>query len=224
MSTDDPSKDGPSRGEPSRERPEADETSASGPARKDSASDVTSLAGQLLVAMPDLSDPRFARAVVYLCAHGEDGAMGIIVNKPTPEIRFADLLRQLGIEPAVGMGDIRVHFGGPVEPQRGFVLHSADYESDEATLTVDDDVAMSATTDVLRDIASGQGPAQSMMALGYAGWGAGQLEEELARNDWLTVPARGDILFGRAAEHKWGAALKQNGIDPASLSSTSGRA
>ncbi|MGZ9809420.1 YqgE/AlgH family protein [Pseudoroseicyclus sp. H15] len=184
----------------------------------------TSLAGQLLVALPDMGDPRFSRAVVYICAHGEDGALGLIVNKPTPEIRFAELLRQLGIEPGGGMGDIRVHFGGPVEPQRGFVLHSADYEGGEATLPVDGEVAMSATTDILRDIAEGTGPQHSMMALGYAGWGPGQLEEELARNDWLTAPARGEILFGRAAEHKWAAALKGLGIDPAGLSSSSGRA
>ncbi|WP_373355054.1 YqgE/AlgH family protein [Pseudoroseicyclus sp. CXY001] len=185
--------------------------------------DIT-LAGQLLIAMPEMGDPRFARSVIYLCAHSEEGALGLIVNKPTPEIRFAELLRQLGIEPGAGMGDIRVHFGGPVEPQRGFVLHSADYESAEATLDVDGEVAMSATTDVLRDIAEGRGPQQSMMALGYAGWGPGQLEGEIARNDWLTAPPRSDILFGRAAEHKWAAALKQLGIDPAGLSSSSGRA
>lgn len=183
------------------------------------------LSGQLLIAMPAMGDPRFERSVIYLCAHSEDGAMGLIVNKPVTELRFADLLEQLGIpRPEKGTRDIRVHFGGPVEGGRGFVLHSSDYDSDGGTMRIDDEVSMTATLDVLRRIAAGDGPRSSMLALGYAGWGPGQLEREIGQNAWLTGPARSEILFGRANEHKWGAALKAIGVDPQSLSSSAGHA
>lgn len=183
------------------------------------------LAGKLLIAMPSMGDPRFERSVVYLCAHGEEGAMGLIVNKPVTELRFAELLDQLGIpRPDKGTRDIRVHFGGPVEGGRGFVLHSADYAAEGGTLRVDDEVSMTATLDVLRHIAKGDGPRASMLALGYAGWGPGQLEREIGQNAWLTGPARSDILWGRANEHKWNAALKAIGVDPQTLSSTAGHA
>lgn len=184
----------------------------------------TDLSGKLLVAMPGMGDPRFAHSVICLCAHSADGAMGLIVNKPAPEVRFSDLLDQLGIAPLPEMRDIRVHFGGPVEHARGFVLHSADYTSGAATLKVDSRTSMTATLDVLEHLAQGQGPASSLLALGYAGWGPGQLEAEIATNGWLLCDARDDIVFGRANEHKWGAALKSLGIDPLSLSATSGRA
>lgn len=184
----------------------------------------SALAGQVLVAMPGMTDPRFAGTVIYLCAHSGEGALGLIVNKPTPEVRFAELLEQLGIESGGEMGDIRVYFGGPVEPGRGFVLHSADYTHDEATLEVDPRISLTATTDILRDIASGKGPAQSIMALGYSGWAPGQLEGELARSDWIVAQIKPEIVFGRACEHKWSAALKGIGIDPASLSSSGGTA
>ena len=183
-----------------------------------------SFTGRLLVAMPGMGDPRFEGSVVYLCAHSEEGALGLIVNKPTPEIRFKDLLEQLGIETGGAMRDIRVHFGGPVEKARGFVLHSPDYSAGEATLGVDAAASMTASMDVLQAIADGEGPEASMLALGYAGWGPGQLEEEIAQNGWLIAPARSDILFGRANEHKWTAALKQLGIDPLLLSSEAGHA
>ncbi len=187
--------------------------------------DVNSLCGKLLIAMPTMGDPRFERSVVYVCAHNDDGAMGIIVNKPVPELRFADLLEQLGIpRPEKGSRDIRVHFGGPVEGGRGFVLHSSDYDSEGGTMKIDGEVSMTATLDVLRQIAAGEGPKSSMLALGYAGWGPGQLERELGQNAWLTGPARSDILFGRANEHKWGAALKAIGVDPQTLSSSAGHA
>ena len=182
------------------------------------------LSGKLLIAMPDMGDPRFAYSVVYMCAHSDEGAMGLIVNKPQPEIRFSKLLEQLGIERTDKTRDIRVHFGGPVEHARGFVLHTMDYRSETGTLEVDDHVGMTATMDVLEDIARGAGPSTSMLALGYAGWGPGQLESEIAQNGWLTCDARDDILFGRANEHKWTAALKVLGIDPVLLSSTAGRA
>ena len=182
------------------------------------------LCGKLLIAMPDMGDPRFAHSVVYLCAHSDEGAMGLIVNKPQIGLRFSDLLDQLEIPRSDAARDIRVHFGGPVEHARGFVLHTLDYRSETGTLDVTDHIGMTATLDVLEDIAGGGGPATSMLALGYAGWGPGQLESEIAQNGWLTCDARDDILFGRANEHKWTAALKLLGIDPVLLSSTAGHA
>ena len=183
------------------------------------------LAGQLLIAMPGMGDPRFDRSVVYLCAHSGEGAMGLMVNKPATELRFPDLLEQLGLpRPGRGARDIRVHFGGPVEGGRGFVLHSADFASEGGTMRIDADVSMTATLDILERIAAGDGPRASMLALGYTGWGPGQLEGEIGRNAWLTGPSRADILFGRANEHKWAAALKAIGVDPVSLSAAAGRA
>ena len=184
----------------------------------------TNLVGKLLIAMPDMGDPRFAHSVIYMCAHSDDGGMGLIVNKPQSDIQFGDLLDQLGIDRAPGVRDIRVHFGGPVDHARGFVLHSIDYRSEVGTLQVDDRIGMTATMDVLEDIGRGKGPKASMLALGYAGWGPGQLESEIAQNGWLTCDPRDDIVFGRANEHKWTAALKVLGIDPVLLSATAGRA
>ena len=184
----------------------------------------TNLVGKLLIAMPDMGDPRFTQSVIYMCAHSDDGAMGLIVNKPQPDVQFSDLLTQLGISKAPGVRDIRVHFGGPVDRARGFVLHSNDYKSGAGTLQVDDTIGMTATLDVLEDIARGKGPKASMLALGYAGWGPGQLEAEIAQNGWLTCDPRDEIVFGRADEHKWSAALKVLGINPLMLSSTGGRA
>lgn len=186
--------------------------------------DALDLTGHLLVAMPGMGDARFAHAVIYICAHSADGAMGLIVNRPATDVRFSDLLDQLGIESQPGVRDIRVHLGGPVENGRGFVLHSTDYTGTDATLQVSDTVAMTATIDVLERMAEGRGPRASMLALGYAGWAPGQLEAEIAQNGWLTCAARDDIVFGRANDHKWTAALKSLGIDPVALSGTSGRA
>jgi putative transcriptional regulator len=182
------------------------------------------LAGKCLIAMPQMGDPRFARSVVYLCAHSADGAMGLIVNKPAPDVRLGDLLDHLKIPRGAGVPDIRVHIGGPVEHARGFVLHSSDFESPQGTMKVDDGISMTATLDVLEKIAAGTGPRQSLLALGYAGWGPGQLESEIAQNGWLTADARNDLVFGRANEFKWTAALKSIGVDPVTLSSQSGRA
>ena len=134
----------------------------------------TNLSGKLLIAMPDMGDPRFAHSVIYICTHTSDGALGLIVNKPQPEIRFSNLLEQLDIPQGAGVRDIRVHFGGPVEMGRGFVLHTLDYRSEMGTLEVQDEIGMTATLDVLEDIAKGQGPDTSMLALGYSGWGPGQ--------------------------------------------------
>lgn len=182
------------------------------------------LSGKLLIAMPQMGDDRFSQSVVYICAHSEEGAMGLIVNKPAPSVRFRELLEQLGIPADPGVRNIRVHIGGPVEHGRGFVLHTPDYRSETGTLEVDDRICMTATLDVLEDIARGKGPATSMLALGYAGWGPGQLEDEIAQNAWLTCDPRDEIVFGRANEHKWTAALKVLGVDPMLLSGTAGRA
>jgi putative transcriptional regulator len=184
----------------------------------------SNLCGKLLIAMPQMGDERFDRSVVYMCAHSEEGAMGLIVNKPAVSVRFRDLLEQLEIPTGDQTRNFRVHIGGPVEHARGFVLHTTDYRSETGTLEVADDIGMTATMDVLEDIAKGKGPKASMLALGYAGWGPGQLEGEIARNGWLTCDPKDEILFGRANEHKWTAALKVLGIDPLLLSDTAGHA
>ena len=184
----------------------------------------SNLAGKLLIAMPDMSDPRFTRTVVYLCAHSEEGGMGLIINRPQKEINFTKLLEQMNIPSKPQMRDIRVHYGGPVEQQRGFVLHSNDYEAQAGTLHVDDTFCMTATIEVLEDIAKGNGPARSMLALGYAGWGPGQLEYEIGQNGWLTCPADDQIIFGGDNSTKWTAALKLLGVDPLLLSGTAGHA
>ncbi|GAA0295813.1 YqgE/AlgH family protein [Rhodovulum strictum] len=183
------------------------------------------LGGKLLIAMPGMGDPRFEKSVVFLCAHSEEGAMGLIVNKPLSELSFTDLLGQLGIARAPDARDIRVHFGGPVEHARGFVLHSGEYNSgSETTLRVDGRFGMTATLDILEDIARGQGPAESLLALGYAGWGPGQLEGEIRGNGWLTCEAVPEIVFDNADGSKWERALRSLGIEPLMLSATAGRA
>lgn len=181
------------------------------------------LTGQLLLAMPQLRDPPFHQAVIVICAHTPDGAMGLIVNRPLSQPSFPDLLEQLGIEPPHGRS-IRLHDGGPVEGQRGFVLHTADW-SGEGTLKIDGRLAVTASLDVLRSIATGQGPAQGLLALGHAGWGGGQLEREILDNAWLTVPAGNlDVIFGTEDAAKWRRALATLRIDPARLSNAAGHA
>lgn len=181
------------------------------------------LAGQLLVAMPQMLDERFAKTVIYMCAHTEDGAMGLVVNKVLENIDFPDLLDQLGLSPSPTGDDIRVHFGGPVESGRGFVLHSSDYVQD-ATMVIDDGIAMTATTDILRDIAEGEGPRNSLLALGYAGWGPGQLDSEIQANGWLSVPADDTLIFGTDPKAIWQGALAKIGIDVSMLSGDAGHA
>lgn len=187
-------------------------------------SESDSLKGQLLVAMPGMEDPRFERSVIYVCAHSESGAMGLVINKPADNITFPELMDQLGIESAGGHEDIRVHFGGPVETSRGFVLHSADYHLGEATMKVSPQVGLTATVDILRALVGGHGPRHSLLALGYAGWGSGQLEAELRYNGWLHCPADEDLLFNVRLAEKWNAAMGRIGIDPALLSGQSGSA
>ena len=182
------------------------------------------LSGKLLIAMPGMGDTRFEKSVIYLCAHSDDGAMGLIVNKPAHELSFSALLRQLDIPQSDKSTDIRVHFGGPVEHGRGFVLHSRDYEGSDSTLTVDDRFGMTATIDILEALAGGSGPQSSLLALGYSGWGPGQLETEILQNGWLTADASPEIVFSRDNRAKWGRALKSIGIDPLMLSASAGRA
>ena len=182
------------------------------------------LDGQLLIAMPGIGDPRFDRSVIFLCAHSADGAMGLIINKPAPELRFRDLLRQLKIESSVDVNAVRVHFGGPVEHGRGFVLHSADYRVEGSSLAVSGSFAMTATLDVLQDMARGAGPERALLALGYSGWGPGQLEGEIQANGWLTGSADPELVFGPRDQDKWAAALRAQGIDPRLLSADGGRA
>ena len=185
--------------------------------------DESYLSGQLLVAMPGLQDPRFAKTVIYLCAHNADGAMGLVVNREIDAISFPDLLEQLDIEPSGDVEPIRVHFGGPVESGRGFVLHSPDYVQD-TTMVVDGEVALTATIDILKAIAGGSGPRRRLLALGYAGWGPGQLDTEIKANGWLHVTADDDLVFGADLEGKWQRAMGKLGIDPRMLSDEAGHA
>lgn len=183
----------------------------------------SSLTGHLLVAMPQMADSRFARSVVYLCAHSAEGAMGLVVNRLIDSLSFDSLLDQLGLEADAGAIDLPVHFGGPVESSRGFVLHSADYVQD-STLVIDDDIALTATIDVLKAIAKGDGPRQCVLALGYAGWAAGQLDAEIQANGWLMVPADHELVFGIDNESKWQRAIAKLGVDLSLLSSEAGHA
>lgn len=182
------------------------------------------LTGKILIAMPGMSDPRFAHSIVYVCAHSEDGAMGLIVNKTMGKMTFSDLLEQLSIEETAQSRPIPLHFGGPVEGGRGFVLHSAEYRSQISTLPVDDFFSMTATSDVLEEMAQGGGPDKALMALGYSGWGPGQLEAEIGENGWLICEAGFDLVFEQEDDKKWEAALKSLGIDPLTLSASAGRA
>lgn len=187
------------------------------------------LTGKLLIAMPGMGDTRFDGSVIYLCAHSSEGAMGLIINKPTPDLKLEDLLEQLEIDAPGGSARPKsilmpVHFGGPVEHARGFVLHSADYGRSDSTLAVNDEFGMTASLDILHDIAAGDGPERAVMALGYAGWGPGQLEAEIAANGWLTCDASIDLVFAPENGGKWGAALKTLGVSALALSSTAGHA
>ena len=182
------------------------------------------LDGKLLIAMPGMGDPRFEKAVIFMCAHSEDGALGLIINRPAPELEFSALLEQLDIDAGPVKRDIRVHLGGPVEHGRGFVLHSDDYESENSTLNVAEGFGMTATLDVLEELARGEGPSMALLALGYSGWGPGQLESEILSNGWLTCDAPENIVFGADDSDKWTAALESMGVDPRMLSSEAGRA
>lgn len=182
------------------------------------------LSGKLLIAMPGMGDPRFEKSVVFMCVHSPDSAMGLIVNKPASELSFRQLLRQLDIPVGDSAREIRVHFGGPVEHGRGFVLHTDDYKSANMSLDIAGGFRMTATLDILEAIATGDGPRSSILALGYSGWGPGQLESEILANGWLTADATPDLVFGPDDGTKWSRALRAIGIDPLLLSATAGRA
>ena len=189
------------------------------------------LDGQMLIAMPGIGDARFERSVIFLCVHSPDGAMGLVVNKAAEDLTFPDLLRRLDLLPqnepielpqeALAMP---VQVGGPVETGRGFVLHTSDYFASDSTLPIDERVGLTATLDVLRAIAAGKGPRQALLALGYAGWGPGQLENEIQQNGWLHCEADEDLLFDRDLDGKYTLALRKIGIDPSMLTAYSGHA
>jgi putative transcriptional regulator len=189
------------------------------------------LEGKMLIAMPTMGDDRFARTLIYLCAHSDEGAMGLVVNKIAPSIQFPELLEQLEIPsspPLQGKGSVPatvpVLQGGPVEAARGFVLHSQDYHQDNATLSISEDVSMTASIDVLKAIARGAGPDKAMLALGYAGWGPGQLEHEIQANGWLHCDPDDDLIFGINLNDKYNQALAKLGVDVSFLSGDAGHA
>ncbi|MBI1179469.1 MAG: YqgE/AlgH family protein [Alphaproteobacteria bacterium] len=181
------------------------------------------LRGKLLLAMPNMGDPRFERAVICMCEHSEQGAMGIIVNQPADHIDFPELMQQLQIPTPGECAQVGIFTGGPVEPNRGFVLHSADYLH-ETTLVISELVALSATVDILKALARGDGPRHSLLALGYAGWGPGQLEAEIQENAWLHTEVDTDLVFGTEAALKWPLAMAKLGIDVSMLSPVAGHA
>ncbi len=189
------------------------------------------LDGQMLVAMPGMEDSRFARSVIYVCAHSEDGAMGIIINQPAAKVNFSELLVQLDVIEKADVirlpnkaGSMQVLKGGPVETGRGFVLHSNDFFIDNSTLPIAQGISLTATVDILRAIAHGSGPDRAVLALGYAGWSAGQLEGEMQRNGWLNVPAEPSLIFDPSLESKYERAVRIMGIDLGQLSMQAGHA
>ncbi len=192
----------------------------------------TTLEGHFLISMPGLDEGIFSRSVVYICAHSRDGAMGLVINKPADRIRFTDVLEQLNVLPSAAQGDdlspqaesMVVLAGGPVEAGRGFVLHSADFVNSSSTIMMEDHLALTATLDILKAVAQGQGPADALFLLGYAGWAPGQLEQELQANSWLSVRASLDILFRTDYAQRYEAALRTLGIHPALLSAQVGHA
>ncbi len=189
------------------------------------------LDGQMLIAMPSMRDERFARTLIYVCAHSSEGAMGIVVNQPAADISFPDLLVKLDVIPAAERiqlprraGTIKVLKGGPVETQRGFVLHSADFFIENSTLPIDEGICLTATLDILKAIARDEGPASAVLALGYAGWAPGQLENEIQHNGWLHCTADPDLVFGNDTGGKYEKAMGKLGVDLGMLSSEAGHA
>lgn len=182
------------------------------------------LTGKLLVSMPGMGDPRFAQTVIYICSHSDEGAMGLIINKPKRNVSWKDVIEQIEDVPNQAAGEPLVRRGGPVETGRGFVLHSDDYRSALKTLDVADGIALTATRDILEEISAGKGPKKAMLMLGYSGWGKDQLEGEIAQNGWLTCDASMALVFDLEDAQKWQAAISSLGIDPLGLSATAGRA
>ncbi|HRP11187.1 MAG TPA: YqgE/AlgH family protein [Terricaulis sp.] len=183
-----------------------------------------SLTGKLLVAMPGMGDPRFDRSVIFMCAHDADHAMGLIINKPKDEVTLSDVLEHLGLEVEGALGARAVLDGGPVRTDRGFVLHSEDFAAGEATQTIGPGIRLTATRDVLAAVAGDEAPARFALALGCAGWGAGQLEDELRQNAWLVVDSDDAIVFGDAHHDKWATAIRALGFEPSQLMGDAGNA
>lgn len=181
------------------------------------------LTGQILVAMPAMLDPRFEKTVILMCSHGPEGAMGLVLNRLFGDLNFRGLLTQFGIDLPMGAPELPVYYGGPVEPVRGFVLHSSDYEK-EATSTITPSINMTATVEVLKALAEGSGPERALLVLGYAGWAPGQLEAEIQANGWLTVEADDSLVFDQDIEMKWNRALGKLGVSPMMLSADFGHA
>ena len=183
------------------------------------------LAGKLIIAMPTMSDPRFKRSVVCICAHNEDGAIGIIINKIIESLSFSKIIKQLKLNKNMTKNDYKNHiyFGGPVETERGFILHSADYSSENST-SINSEISMTASTEILQALIDGNGPNKSIVALGYAGWGPGQLDTEIQSNAWLSVESDLELVFSAKTAEKWDMALEKIGVNPALLSTEAGRA
>jgi putative transcriptional regulator len=191
----------------------------------------STLEGQLLIAMPSMSDRRFSRSVIYLCAHSREGAMGLIINQRASHISAPDLLERLGIatrsdddEVSNEVSALPIQVGGPVEMGRGFVLHSADYYTADSTLKIEGGICLTATVDILKAIAAGRGPARALLALGYSGWSPGQLESEIQANGWLHCAADADLIFGEDIENKYTQAMAKLGVDLSHLVNGAGHA
>ena len=182
------------------------------------------LVGKLLIAMPGMADPRFERSVILMCVHSAEGAMGLIVNKPVEGLAFAELLRRYELAGGEDVPEIPIVFGGPVEMGRGFILHSADYTGEPATLAVTSEISLTASIDILRAISERRGPKQSLLALGYAGWGEGQIESEILANGWIHCDADASLVFGADYNAMWQKAIAKLGVDISGLTANSGRA
>jgi putative transcriptional regulator len=193
-------------------------------AKKEKIEGANFLEGKLLIALPGMTDPRFEKTVIFMCAHSNDGAMGLIINKPVQELGFHELMTRLGLRITANTPDFPVLYGGPVETGRGFVLHSGDYESPDSTMPVSPEISLTGTLDILRAMAEGRGPEKAIFALGYAGWGAGQIENEIRLNGWVHCDADNAILFEADTSARWATALKKLGIDLSGLSIHAGRA
>lgn len=182
------------------------------------------LEGKLLIALPGMPDPRFEKSVIFICAHSDEGAMGLIINKPVEGLSFREMMERLKINVSETTPDTPILFGGPVQTGRGFVLHSGEFESQDSTMPVTEEISLTATLDILRAIANGKGPEKSLFALGYAGWDSGQIEDEIRANGWIHCDADNTIIFDDALDNKWSRALKKLGIDMSGLSAHTGRA
>ena len=182
------------------------------------------LAGKLLIAMPGLTGQPFSNAVVYICVHSSDGAMGLIINKPSATLQFTDLLEQMDIKFGAGISQRPIYFGGPVENGRGFVLHESGFNSSVSTMKLNDSFSITTTYDIFEEMAGGGGPINALVVLGYAGWGPGQIESELAANSWLTVDADSTLVFTTSYDSKWKRALGKLGVEALALSAVGGRA